>query len=88
MEKDLSTAELESAVFDLSTLLSNSEWEDEVKDSYFRFLDEEKHLISNIKWLTDKANSVYHHVTSVDIGKFKSTYSEYLAKFERLKRGN
>lgn len=88
MANDLSTAELETGLSDLSNLLSGSEWDDAVKDSYFRFVEEEKQLISNMKWMTDKANNLYNHVTSVDVGKFNATYSECMSKFVRLQRGN
>jgi len=88
MANELTTADLETGVYDISNALSNSEWNDGVKDSYFRFIEEEKQLISNMKWMTDKANNIYNNVTSVDVGKFKTTYSECMSKFVRLQRGN
>ena len=88
MANDLSTAELETGLCDLSNVLSGSEWDDAVKDSYFRFVEEEKQLISNMKWMTDQANSIYRNVISVDVGKFNSTYQECMSKFVRLQRGN
>lgn len=88
MEQELTTAELERGLYDLSNALSSSEWDDGVKDSYFRLIEEEKQLLSNMKWITDKANNVYNHVTSQDIGKFKATYSECMSKLARLQRGN
>lgn len=88
MANDLSTADLEMALCTLSNVLSSGEWDDEVKDSYFRFIEEEKRLISNMKWMTDKANAVYNNVSSVDVGKFNATYSECVSKFVRLQRGN
>lgn len=88
MANDLSTADLETGLYDLSNVLSSSEWDDEIKNSYFRFIEEEKQLISNMKWMTDKANNIYNNVTSVDVGKFNATYSECMSKFVRLQRGN
>lgn len=88
MANDLSTAELETGLCDLSNALSGSEWDDGVKDSYYRFVEEERQLISNMKWMTDKANHIYDHVTSVDVGKFNSTYHECMTKLVRLQRGN
>lgn len=88
MANDLSTADIEMGMNELSNTLINSEWNDEVKNSYFRFIEEQRQLISNIKWMTDRANSIYNNVISVDIGKFKSTYSECMSKFEQLQRGN
>ena len=83
----LSTANLESQIYELSNTLSSSEWDDEVKHSYFGFIDEERALTSNIKWLTDKANGIYDFVTSVDTAKFQATYNECLSKLQRLQRG-
>ena len=88
MANDLSTADLETGLYNLSNVLSGSEWDDEVKNSYFRFIEEEKQLISNMEWITDKANHVYHNVTSVDVGKFRSTYQECMSKLMRLQRGD
>ena len=88
MANELTTADLETGLYDLSNVLSSSEWDDEIKNSYFRFIEEEKQLISNMKWMTDKANNIYKNVTSVDVGKFNATYSECMSKFARLQRGN
>ena len=88
MKNELSTANLEHQLFELSNTLSSREWNDEVKNSYFEFINEEKNLASNMKWLTDKANSLYHYSLSVDPAKFKATYNECLSKFQRLQRGN
>ena len=88
MPKELSIATFEAGVHELSNILSNAEWDDEVKDSYVRFIDEQKQMIANMKWTTDKANSIYNSVISVNIDKFKSTHDECVSKFERLQRGN
>ena len=88
MANHVTTADLETGVFDLTNALSESEWDDAVKDSYYRFLAEEKQLISGMKWMTDKANDAYTHVTGVDVGKFHSTYSECVSKLTRLQRGD
>ena len=88
MENKLSTAKLEYQIYELSKTLSSSEWNDEVKNSYFRFIDEERTLASNMKWLADRANDIYNYVTDVDPAKFKATYNECLSKFQRLQRGD
>lgn len=87
MPNKLSTAELETAVSELRTALAGSEWDDEVKESYVRFVEEENRLISDIKWLTDKANGIYDTAASADIEKFKNTYRECVSEFQRLRRG-
>lgn len=87
MANDLSAADLEMAISDLSNALSSGDWNDEVKNSYRGFVEEERRLVTDLKWLTDKANRAYNHVCSVDIGKFKSTYSECASKLTRLQRG-
>ena len=88
MAKELSIATFEAGVHELSNILSNAEWDDEVKDSYVRFIDEQKQVIANMKWTADKANSIFNSVNSVNVDKFKSTYNECVTKFERLQRGN
>lgn len=88
MANKISTAELERGIGELSNVLSGSEWRDEVKDSYFCFIEEEKRLISNMTWIADKASSIYNNACSVDVGKFQSSYRECMAKLMSLQRGN
>lgn len=87
MANDLSTMELDAEICELSNELSSSEWNDEVKDSYYQFVNEENNLVSNIRWLTSKANGIFNHVTSVDPAKFVATYNECLSKLNSLQRG-
>lgn len=88
MSNKLSTSGYESAVSDLSSSISNSAWDDEVKATYVGFIEEQKRIVSNIQWMADRAESVYHYVSSVELQKFKTTYSECLSKLQRLQRGN
>ena len=87
MAQDLSTAGLEYLIYELTNALSNSDWNDTVKDSYYEFIKEEELLISEVKWLASKANSIYNNAVSIDIGKFKSTYGECVAQLQRLQMG-
>ena len=87
MEKHLSTMKLDIPMSEMFNALSGAEWNDEISASYNRFLDEEKNLLSNIKWFADKANKEYAYVDGVSIEKFKVTYCECLANFQRLQRG-
>ena len=84
MTNKLSTAELESEVDGLSSMLLNSEWDDEVKGTYFRFIEEEKQLIANMKWYVERANIVYNHIAALDIAKLESKYRECVSKFNQL----
>lgn len=84
MANQASTANFEIELDALSASLSNSAWNDEVKNSYFKFIEEEKRLFVNIKWSTDRINNIYDHVASSDLPKLKSRYYECLSKFNRL----
>ena len=84
MANKLSTAELESEVDGLSSMLLSSEWDDEVKGSYFRFIEVEKKLIADMKWYVERANIIDDHMASWDSAKLRSKYRECVSKFNQL----
>ena len=87
MANDLSVIDIEMGLRDLSEQLARSEWNDEVRDSYLRFVAEEQNLLYKLSFTVNTANSEYNQVNSVNVQRFKSTYSECLTKFDSLQGG-
>ena len=84
---NLSTSDIEEALGKISDSLSGSKWSDDNKNSYLRFVEDEKKYLFNLNWVISAAEKSSNNVDVEVVNKLASSYSECLSKFNRLNRG-
>jgi hypothetical protein len=85
MASSLSTDKIESKVNELGSALSKGDWKDSVKDSYVRFVEDEKNIVSELQSMVEKANSLYNDISRIDIGQINSAYGNCASQLSLLK---
>ena len=84
MASDLSVWKIESEFEKMSKTLDSCRWDDRVKDSYGRFIGEEKKLLNRMSASLECANRAFRSADSVEIESLESECREIGSRLESL----